>query len=154
MENLTKKQQVFVKEYIETGNGTQSALKAYDTTDEVTAASIAHENLNKPQIVDAIKSLGEYFTEEDLAKVHLEGLTATKKVFKNNNATGEIETVAEEPDYAVRHKYLDTAYKIKGSYAPEKSINLNLNETSEELIDKSQSFDEWLQQRLSKTSST
>ena len=39
---------------------------------------------------------------------------------------GEIEKVSEEPDYAVRHKYLDTAYKLKGSYAPEKSVSLNI----------------------------
>lgn len=49
-----------------------------------------------------------------LAKVHLEGLNAT------DSKTGE-------RDYAVRHKYLDSAYKLKGSYAPEKHTNTNLN---------------------------
>lgn len=31
------------------GNGTQSALRAYDTTDYATAASIGHQNLKKLQ---------------------------------------------------------------------------------------------------------
>lgn len=46
----TKKQQVFIEEYVATGNGTKAALKAYDTEDNMTAASIANENLNKPYI--------------------------------------------------------------------------------------------------------
>lgn len=54
-QKLTRKQEKFVKEFIDTGNGTQSALKAYDTTDEVTAGSIAWENLRKPQIQQAIQ---------------------------------------------------------------------------------------------------
>ena len=68
----------------------------------------------------------QHLPEKDLLKVHREGLKAGKKIFKNNNATGEIEEVGVEPDYATRHKYLDTGYKLRGSYAPEKSINLNL----------------------------
>jgi phage terminase small subunit len=47
---LTPKQKVFVEEYVKTKNGTKAALKAYDTTDEVTAAAISYENLRKPQI--------------------------------------------------------------------------------------------------------
>ena len=54
-------------------------------------------------------------------------MRASKEVWKNNNESGEIEKVSEEPDYAVRHKYLDSGYKLKGSYAPEKSQALNLN---------------------------
>ena len=52
--------------------------------------------------------MNEYLPDKLLAKKHLEGLEATKG--------GE----SEEPDYAVRHKYLDSAYKVKGNYAPEK----------------------------------
>lgn len=50
----TKKQQIFIEEYVATGNGTKAALKAYDTTDNLTAASIANENLNKPYIEDIV----------------------------------------------------------------------------------------------------
>jgi phage terminase small subunit len=48
---LTPKQKVFVDEYVKNkGNATQAALKAYDTDDYQTAASIGEENLKKPEI--------------------------------------------------------------------------------------------------------
>jgi len=61
-----------------------------------------------------------------LARVHKEGLKATKKQFKNNNQTGEIEEVAVEADYSVRHKYLDSAYKLKNRFPKEKDTNINV----------------------------
>lgn len=52
---LTMKQTKFVKEYTKTGNGLKAAMKAYDTTDQNTACSIASENLRKPNIKLAIE---------------------------------------------------------------------------------------------------
>lgn len=74
-----------------------------------------------------LELMDKYLPEKDLAKVHKEGLQAGKHVFKNNNETGEIEDLGIEPDYPTRHKYLDTAYKLKGLYAPEKNQNVNVN---------------------------
>lgn len=62
----------------------------------------------------------QHLPDKLLAKVHHEGLKAGKRIFKNNNESGEIEDMGVEPDYATRHKYLDSAYKLKGAYAPEK----------------------------------
>lgn len=50
----TKKQRKFAKEYVETGNGLQSALKVYDTSSPNVAAVIASENLTKPNVRDLI----------------------------------------------------------------------------------------------------
>lgn len=51
---LTVKQTLFLQEFrTNGGNGTQAALKAYDTTDRVTAGAIATENLQKPLIRQA-----------------------------------------------------------------------------------------------------
>jgi phage terminase small subunit len=47
---LTRKQKIFADKYIETGNGTKSALEAYNTTDYDSANTIARENLQKPPI--------------------------------------------------------------------------------------------------------
>lgn len=66
----------------------------------------------------------KYLPDEELLKVHKEGLSAGKKIFKNNNESGEIELVGEEPDYAVRHKYLDTGYKVKGKLVDKVDISL------------------------------
>ncbi len=59
MENLTKKQKGFVKDYIDTGNGTQSILKNYDTEDERVASVMAVENLAKPSIREALENHAE-----------------------------------------------------------------------------------------------
>lgn len=48
---LTKKQKEFADKYVDTGNATKSALQAYDTEDYQTAATIANENMKKPEIV-------------------------------------------------------------------------------------------------------
>lgn len=105
---LTKKEAGFVKDYLETGNGTQAALKNYDTEDENTAAMIASTNIRKPKIQKLIE---EKLPDDVLFEIHREGLFATKPFFNEGG-----DKIAEEADYSVRHKYLDTAYKIKGSY--------------------------------------
>jgi phage terminase small subunit len=51
---LSKKEQGFVADYIDSGNGTQAALKNYDTESENSAASIASQNLRKVKIQEAI----------------------------------------------------------------------------------------------------
>jgi phage terminase small subunit len=53
---LTKKQKIFAKEYLQTGNGTKSALKAYNTNNNKTASVIATENLEKPSIIKYLES--------------------------------------------------------------------------------------------------
>lgn len=107
---LTRKQKGFIEEYVKTGNGTQAALNNYDTNDEHTAASIAYENLRKPEIVSLLE---EAFPDRELFQLHNEGL--------------------HNDDLSVRHRYLDTAYKLKGSYAPEKKKiegNLDIGDNS------------------------
>lgn len=76
--------------------------------------------------------MDKHLPDDLLAKVHREGLEAGKTVYKNNVTTGEMEEVGFEPDFSVRHKYLDSAYKLKGSYAPEKKLNVNLEINDEQ----------------------
>lgn len=57
---LTTKQKAFAEEYIRNGgNGTQAAMKVYDTEDNATARSIASENLTKPNIMDELLRTAE-----------------------------------------------------------------------------------------------
>ena len=52
---LTTKQKAFAEEYIRNGgNGTQAALKTYDTDDYPTANAIAGENLQKPLVIEEL----------------------------------------------------------------------------------------------------
>jgi len=61
-----------------------------------------------PQVVTKSKGwqelMEEYLPDELLTKVHREGLKAIFTDKFNDEA----------PDYAVRHKYLETSYKVKG----------------------------------------
>lgn len=72
---LTRKQNIFIKEYIKTGNGTQSAIKAGYS--EKTAKIIASENLTKPYIKQKI--------ERTMSEVANQiGMTAEKILLKLN----------------------------------------------------------------------
>jgi phage terminase small subunit len=151
LDNLTRKQKKFVKEYIRTDNATEAASKVYDVKDRSVANSMGSENLAKPQIIEAIKSIGDYFTEKDLANAHQELLNQKRfeyfvfpKDMKNEEIIEKVEAcgikvvvirIGEKGKYAFYHTIdpqarkgaLDMLYKIKGIYAPEKSINLNVD---------------------------
>lgn len=121
---LTKKEDTFTKEYIKNGeNGTQAALKAYDTKDPKVASAIAVENLSKPIIIEAIeekkKTIAEQIPDELLVRVHLEGLEATKIIVLGKESI-------TEPDHNTRHKYLESGYKIKNIIKPDAQGNKTL----------------------------
>lgn len=106
---LTKKERKFVNEYAESGNGVQSALKAYDTTDYATAGVIAVENLEKPKIIDELKKLG----------------------FDSNNAKRVVGQILNAEDEEPQHRLnaADKIFKVNGDYAPEKHVNVNVDAT-------------------------
>ncbi len=63
---LTKKQKGFVKDYLETGNGTQAALANYNIegkNPENIASNIATENLGKPNVKAYLESKAEKAAE-------------------------------------------------------------------------------------------
>lgn len=110
MEKLSAQDQEFVKEVALTDNATSAVKKAYKSiTTDGSARAKGSQLLTNINIATAVqevkKSLAERIPDDLLERVHLEGLVADKMV-------GE----TLEPDYAVRHKYLDSAYKIKGAY--------------------------------------
>lgn len=183
---LTPKQKTFVKGYLETGNGTEAALKAYDIQSpnaENVAHSIASENLRKPAIQSAIH---EALPDDLLAKKHLSLLNTTRiehmtfplgpanqdePNFSGARPNEKQTTEAEMPEYEkrkqrttlsdtqivklladvncqvkqivhgeqARHVYywaadaqaqvkaLEMAYKVKGTFAPDKHANLNMH---------------------------
>lgn len=110
---ITPKQKKFADAYLESGNGTLAVMESYDVPQDKPnlAAVIASENLTKPNVINYLE---QALPDDLLARIHKEGLEATR-------------LEDEGPDFNVRHKYLDTAYKLKGSYAAEKSINMNVS---------------------------
>ena len=101
---LSKKAKGFVRDVVEGATGVQAALNNYDTDKYNVANAIASENLTKPAIIDAIDAA---LTDELIAKKHLDLL--------NDN------------DGNIKAKGVDMAYKVKGKYAAEKSIRVNVD---------------------------
>ena len=105
MDKLTKKQQGFVKDYIDTGNGTQSALNHYNIqgkNPEKIASVIGTQNLGKLSIQEAIESHAE----------------KAESMIYNLSQNGEAETVRLNASKDI----MDRA----GYKAVDKSINLNI----------------------------
>ncbi len=124
---LTKKQRGFVKDYVATENGTQAALKHYDIESpnpEKVASVIATENLSKPSIIEAVKEeqkrIADSIPDALLTERHLELLNKRETIIINS------EVIERGPDTQAVKAGLEMAYKLKGSYAPEKSLNINI----------------------------
>lgn len=115
---LTKKQKGFVKDYIKTGNATESAMRNYDVKNRNVANNIGAENLAKPSIENEIKSIADSIPDELLIEKHLELLNVPKIV--KTTKMGEYVDTEESTDVQAIKAGLDMAYKLKGSYAPEK----------------------------------
>ena len=131
---LTKQDKGFVKDFIETGNGTKSVLNNYDTKDPNYAGVKATRLIRKDKIKNALQTFADRIEDDKLFKVLDEGLEAGKHIYKNNNESGEIEDMGVEADYAVRHKYLETGLKVK-SYFPKEgnqtNVQVNINRFKE-----------------------
>lgn len=109
---LTAKEERFCIAYVDTlGNGTQSALAAYETDVPNTAASIAKENLRKPHI---IKRISELLADGPLN----EAVVDSKLGF----------IVNQYEDLGVSLRAIETYNKLKGRYEEtEKDININIS---------------------------
>lgn len=80
------------------------------------------------------KLLEEKLPDSLLLKTHLEGLEANKVVSARairksgdpHDANEDTDDFIEVPDHPTRHKYLETAYKIKGKMSGEASSPFNV----------------------------
>lgn len=136
---LTRKQSKFVDEYVKTGNGTQSANKAYDVKNNKVASVIATENLAKPSIQIAIEEALPDSLLQEKHKLLFEQVQLSYFVFPKTMENEEIEMHMAKnglktiniklsdkgkfayysiPDQNAIKGALDMAYKLKGSYAP------------------------------------
>ena len=109
---LTKQEQGFVKDLVKTGNATQAVKDNFDTIKTDGSARVKGTRLlTNDNIKNAIQTLADRIPDDKLHEVLMEGLNA-----ENN----------EKPDYGIRHKYLDTALKLKGAYEPDEQKNINI----------------------------
>jgi len=155
-DKLRPKEKKFVKTLLENGgNGVRAALEAYDTDSYNTAGVIAHENLKKPKIQ---KAIAERIQDDDLEAAHVSLLNAVRldyfvfpKSMSDEEITGHVSAQGltvinirpsekgklaffSLPDGAARGKGLELGYKLKGSFAPDKHVNLNVTVEPNERI--------------------
>ncbi len=110
---LTVKQRKFIRGYLETGNGTEAAMQAYDTSDRGTAHAIASENLRKRPIQDALAALLDAggISDRKLFEIHAHYLAMYNSPDVREKALGL--------------KALDMAYKLIGAYGMDPTARQN-----------------------------
>lgn len=112
---LTHKQRAWVREYLKSnGNGVQSALKIYDTTDYQTASAISKENLQKPLIISEIES---YFNKHGLSKYEFIGILTAK--IKDH-------TLPDKDKARYMQMYIDTTPGTRAPIRSEESKDLHI----------------------------
>lgn|SRR3990167_8334538 len=137
-DDLTLKQRKWLKLYLELGNATEAAFQVYDCKDRESAANIGYENVRKLDYTDFMEAAG--VTDKLLQEKLLEGLESNKQlaarvIFKKEAPTsqsaGELPLASsttddfiEVPDFIARHKYLETALKLKQRLTDKKQVDL------------------------------
>jgi len=131
----TLRERKFIKAYIEnSGNATEAFLVLSPNAKRETAGELGYRMLKKVDI--SVSELMEMMgtTDAYLNQKLNEGLEATKTISvipikqkeaqENStdlpNANSKNIEFVDVEDYPTRHKYLDTALKLKGSYPAEK----------------------------------
>ncbi|MBR0403098.1 terminase small subunit [Candidatus Saccharibacteria bacterium] len=121
-DKLTIKERKFLTEYVDNGgNGTQAALKAYDTNSANDAAVIASKVIKKPSVAEALKM--------ELARQGITIENVIAPVAKGLKAVREDGT----DDYRTQLAAHDRAVKIMGLAEPKENnpaINFNINKAN------------------------
>ena len=139
MAKLTKKQEMFVKEYIIDLNGTQAAIRAGYS--KKTAKVIANENLTKPYILEAIqKELEpkmnriEITAERVLEEIAKIAFFNIKNLYKDD---GNLKEISELDDYVASAissiKVTQKTGDMKVSLNPEEPALQHIDEQVKEI---------------------
>lgn len=116
----TVKEKRWVKKYIEIGSGSEAAKQVYDVTSDDSARAIASQNFQKIDMSSIMDAKG--LTDERLVDVLDDGLQAEKVIMSPTEPDRVVK------DYAIRHKYLETALKLKGKLQPASNqTNVQIN---------------------------
>ena len=103
---LTEKEQKFVQGRVQGKSQTLAAMDAYDVSSRESAKALGHTISKAPHVRQAIEDLMDYH-----------GLSRSFRVKK-------VREHVDNPDPNVSLRALDMSWKLDGSYAPKKSVNL------------------------------
>lgn len=132
-QDLTLKQRKWMKEYLLSGNASEAAYKVYDCKNKGVASTIGWENIRKLDYTDFLEAAG--ITDKLLQQKLMEGLDSTKQIGARKivqgartgheirvDATTDTDDFIDVPDYAIRHKYLETILKLKSRLVERKDV--------------------------------
>jgi len=112
---LTIKRKKYVKEYAETGNGTQSAMNSFNFKDKRTASNYSVELLKKPLVKKSIEAI------------------LNKSGLDLESISSPLQSIIHAPVKDVKPsdtlRALDMAYKLHNAYPPSKSLSARFNIT-------------------------
>jgi phage terminase small subunit len=122
--NLTFKQKSFCKKVVETKNPTEAAFQTYNVGSRNMAEVIACRNMKNVAINREIERIMEdnQITDDYMVKTLKEGMEA--------NVVASYKGEAEQtniPDHNIRHKYWESAAKIKQYFPGQNVDNRTLN---------------------------
>ena len=130
----TLKQTIFAREYVRSkGNGTKSAIKAYNPKNDDVAAHIAMENLRKPQVIRQVEKeleavgLSSKFTDTSLRKL-IEAAEQNYDQANAGHAVAAIRLINELRDRFPAQKRLQANLNLDQGYH-----NKDIDELKEEL---------------------
>lgn len=109
LDKLTPKEQKFCLAVAEGNSRINSAMQAFDVTSRESAKALQNQLMQKDDIKIAIYELLQIF-----------GLTKGYRINK-------IRQLIDHPDPNISLKSLDMSWKLDGSYAPEKNLNVNFD---------------------------
>lgn len=122
LKRLTAKQAKLVKGLAQGKTKTQAGIDAGYS--EKSVGPIVNETLRNPNVQDALKDLMDRMGlgDEQLLQTLKEGLKADRVIsaIAGHEANGGTTDFIEVPDHFIRQKFLDTAFKLRGSYAAQK----------------------------------
>ena len=118
MSKLTKKQEMFCREYVVDLNGTQAAIRAGYS--EKTANRIATENLSKPVIRDFIDELQS--TREERLEISADELTQFFRMMKDDENQKGSDRIKAAENLAKRFGYYEEHNKQKQPPSPPQII--------------------------------
>ena len=111
---LTPKQELFVSEYLKTGNATEAARKAGYKGNDVTLGAVGAENLKKPQIIDAIK----------LRDAKRSKRMELEEDFELKTALELLKEARDDGDIKNANAVLQTLCKIRGKFVTKIQVGL------------------------------
>lgn len=114
----TSKQQKALAKIVENGGNVSKAMR--DVGYSVNTAKTPQKLTESKAFIEYMEKAG--VTDEKLTTVIKEGLDARKAVVMGKDSQESFVDV--QPDYAVRHKYLETALRVKGIGQDKGSTNI------------------------------